>query len=91
MDALITYIVIWIIAFMVGFVAAKLTKKKELPVGTLIIDHQSIPEDEPYLFLQTRVDPRALLDKKTVVFEVSTEPLIIFEILFNSNSFIACD
>ena len=49
---------------------------KEETVGTLVIDHQSIPEDEPYLFLQLRSNPRTLIGKKTVVLDVSLEQFI---------------
>ena len=75
MDALMIYIGIWIISFTLGFIAGKL-HKKEKSVGTLVIDHESIPEDEPYLFLQSRVNPKELIDKKTVAFDVVVEKFI---------------
>lgn len=59
-----------------GIFIGRLTKMKDPSVGTLIIDHQSVPEDEPYLFLQTRVNPRMLMTKKTVVFDVSVEQFV---------------
>ena len=52
---------------------------KEKPVGKLIIDHQSVPEDEPYLFFQSYVDPRVFINKKTVIIEVCTEKLVSHE------------
>ena len=49
---------------------------KEKSVGTLVIDHQSVPEDDPYLFLQLHANPKALVGKKTVVLDVSTEQFV---------------
>lgn len=69
-------IVIILVSIAAGIFIGRLTKMKEPSVGTLIIDHQSIPEDEPYLFLQSRVNPRALMTKKTVVFDVSVEKFV---------------
>lgn len=48
-------------------------------VGTIIIDHQSIPEDEPYLFLKTKISPYELMKKKTVAVDISIEKLISHE------------
>lgn len=69
-------LLIMIIPLLLGIFIGRLTKMKEPTVGTLIIDHQSIPEDEPYLFLQTRVNPKALMTKKTVSFDVSLERFV---------------
>lgn len=69
-------ILIMIAVLLVGIVIGRLTKMKEPTVGTLIIDHQSIPEDEPYLFLQSRVNPKVLMTKKTVSFDVSLERFV---------------
>lgn len=50
--------------------------RKEETVGTLVIDHQSIPEDEPYLFLQLHSSPRTLIGKKKVMLDVSMEKFV---------------
>lgn len=63
-----------VVSFILGYILAKLYKK-EKPVGTLRID-QSDPEDGPYLFLELSTDPRALMAKKTVIFDVNTESYI---------------
>lgn len=76
MDLLIMYIILWVVAFVVGFIASRLTKKKEPIVGTLVIDHESIPEDDPHLFLRPNVNPRAYIGKKTVTFDVSIERFV---------------
>lgn len=69
-------ILIMIMALLVGIIIGRLTKKKEPIVGTLVIDHESIPEDDPYLFLRPRVNPRTYIGKKTVLFDVSIEQFI---------------
>lgn len=79
MNTLMIYIVIWLVAFVIGFIVSRCTTKKEKTVGTLVVDHESIPEDEPYLFLRTKVNPRVLMTKKTVVFDVVVEKLVSHE------------
>ena len=69
-------ILIMLVVLAAGIFLGRLTKMKEPTVGTLIIDHQSIPEDEPYLFLQTRVNPKVLMTRKTVVFDVVLEKFV---------------
>ena len=76
MDVLIIYIIIWLVAFAGGIIVGRLTKKKDPIVGTLVIDHESIPEDDPYLFLRPRVNPRVYIGKETVVFDVSVERFV---------------
>lgn len=71
----VTGVVCWLI---LDTVFSKLTPK-EKPVGKLIIDHQSIPDEEPYLFFQSYVNPRALIDKQTVVIDVCAEKFISHE------------
>lgn len=68
-------ILIGVISFMIGFIVGN-RDISEQSIGTIIIDHQSIPEDEPYLFLETKVSPRELLSKKTVVLDVVTEKFV---------------
>ena len=68
-------ILIGVISFMIGFIVGN-RDISEQSIGTIIIDHQSIPEDEPYLFLETKVGPRELLSKKTVVLDVVTEKFV---------------
>lgn len=75
MSDLIIYIAIWVVAFIVGIIVGKITKK-EATVGTIIIDCESVPEDEPYLFLETRTNPRAFMTKKSVSFDVSVNKLV---------------
>lgn len=62
------------VSFILGFVIAKMYKQ-EKPAGTLRID-RSDPEDGPYLFLELATDPRVLMAKKIVTFDVSTESYI---------------
>lgn len=62
-------------AYIIGIIVGMRIKKQQ-SVGTIIIDHESIPEDEPYLFLQSRVNPRELMSQKTVTFDVSVEKFI---------------
>lgn len=68
-------VLIGVISFVIGFIVGN-RDISEQPIGTIIIDHQSVPEDEPYLFLETKVSPRELLSKKTVVFDVVTEKFV---------------
>ena len=75
-----------LIGFVIGFISWLILDFvfskyvfKERPIGKLIIDHQSIPEEEPYLFFQSYVNPSALIDKQTVIVEVSTEKFISHE------------
>lgn len=68
-------ILIGVISFVIGFIVGN-RDISEQSIGTIIIDHQSIPEDEPYLFLETKVSPRELLSKKTVVLDVVTEKFV---------------
>lgn len=68
-------ILIVVISFVIGFIVGN-RDISEQSIGTIIIDHQSIPEDEPYLFLETKVSPRELLSKKTVVLDVVTEKFV---------------
>lgn len=75
MGEIIAFICTCLLVFLVGFYIGKIVSK-EKTVGTLIIDHESIPEEDPYLFLQTRVNPRTLIDKKTVMLDVSIEKFI---------------
>ena len=75
----ITYLIISIIvAFFAGVAAGMYAtkKNKEPAVGALVIDHESIPEDEPYLFLQSYVNPKTLIEKKTVILNVKTEKFV---------------
>lgn len=71
-------ILIGVISFAMGFIIGNRDISEE-SIGTIIIDQESIPEDEPYLFLQTKVSPRALLEKKTVVLDVVKEKFISSE------------
>lgn len=68
-------ILIGVISFVIGFIVGN-RDISEQSIGTIIVDHQSIPEDEPYLFLETKVSPRELLSKKTVVLDVVTEKFV---------------
>ena len=80
MDTLIAYIIIWVLAFIVGRIAANTNSKKnrEKPVGTLRID-QSDPIDGPHLFLELKTDPRNLLGKKQIVLDVNSESYLSHE------------
>lgn len=80
MDTLIAYIIIWVLAFIVGFITAHTNNKrhKEKPVGTLRID-QSDPIDGPHLFLELNTNPRNLLSKKQVVLDVNPESYLSHE------------
>lgn len=66
-----------VIVFIAGFIIGK-RSSIEKSVGTLIIDHESVPEDDPYLFLQ-RVNPRTLIGKKTVTLDVVIEKFVTHE------------
>ena len=68
-------ILIGVISFVIGFVVGNRDISAQ-SIGTIIIDSESIPEDEPYLFLETKVSPRALLEKKTVVLDVVKEKFV---------------
>lgn len=68
-------ILIGVISFAIGFIVGNRDISEE-SIGTIIIDSESIPEDEPYLFLETKVSPRALLEKKTVVLDVVKEKFV---------------
>lgn len=68
-------ILIGVISFVIGFIVGNRDISEE-SIGTIIIDSESIPEDEPYLFLETKVSPRALLEKKTVVLDVVKEKFV---------------
>ena len=62
-------------AYVIGVIVGRITKKEQ-SVGTIIIDHESVPEEEPYLFLQSKVNPRELVTRKTVVFDVVVEKFL---------------
>jgi hypothetical protein len=70
MYTVISYAVIWIIAFTVGVVLGKSYKKKT--IGTLRID-SSEPNEAPLLFLELSTDPRNIMHEKQVLVDVSTE------------------
>jgi hypothetical protein len=69
------FILFCIVAFVFGILVGRKGLTEET-VGTIIIDHESVPEDEPYMFLQSKVNPRVLMKKKTAVFNISIEKLI---------------
>ena len=63
-----------IVGIVIGIVIAALSVRMHLS-GNLRIDH-SIPEDDPYMFLELTKDVNTVLHKKFVVLKVRAEDFI---------------
>ena len=70
MAIVIGYIIIGIIAFIMGFIVSNIGKKK--PIGTLRIDN-SEPDEDPLLFLEIYTNPKNIMNEKQVLLDVNTK------------------